>query len=358
MLRIGLDVTPLLGEPTGIHQHTKGLLGALLDRDDVAVSGWLLTGRRTRLDVGVDVTRRVPASFAARFWSHGGWPGRRLVAGPVDVAHGTNFLAPPGARSVVTIQDTTPLEHAAALRPGIAGKAAAISRILRSPTLIHATSRMVADRLVRHHGASADRIEVIPLGLSVPDPPANHRWPAPGYPRYVVVVGTTGVRKRVPAVIEAMEHLPDDLALVVVGPEGDDEPAVASARHRLARPGRIFRVTGVDDSYRAGIVSGAAALVMASSEEGFGFPPLEALVTGVPAVSTRVGALPELLPDMRLLDPTTSSLPLALAAEVERVIGTEVPETVRSRLRSLSWERHAEAMLALYRRAAAEPPGG
>ena len=44
-IRVAVDVTPLLGAPTGIHQATAGLVAALGRRDDVAVAAYALSAR-------------------------------------------------------------------------------------------------------------------------------------------------------------------------------------------------------------------------------------------------------------------------------------------------------------------------
>ncbi|MEO0492685.1 MAG: hypothetical protein AAF081_04635 [Actinomycetota bacterium] len=148
MLRVGIDITPLVGPPTGIHQHTRHLTDALFARDDVDVSGWLLSARGDKPTFAGPVRRSpVPASLAARLWARGGWPGRRTLAGAVDVVHGTNFLAPPAGTSVVTIQDLTPLAHTELVEPAVAAKAPAIRAVLESDAWVHTSSQAVADEL-------------------------------------------------------------------------------------------------------------------------------------------------------------------------------------------------------------------
>jgi hypothetical protein len=44
-LRVALDATPLLGQPTGVGEFVRGLLGALAVRDDVWVTAFGLTWR-------------------------------------------------------------------------------------------------------------------------------------------------------------------------------------------------------------------------------------------------------------------------------------------------------------------------
>ena len=354
MLCVGIDVTPLLGEPTGVHQHTRALIDALGPRTDVEVTGWLLTGRGGRPDVSFPVRRRLPATVVQRLWGFMSIPRRGLLAGPVDVVHGTNFLAPPAAGTVVTIHDTTPLTHSHLTVPAVAAKACAIRRILRSPALVHTASQLVADELVADHGADPDRVVTVPHALR-PAPRADAHPGVEDHERYIVTVGTTEKRKRVPAVVDALRHLPDDVGLVIAGPIGNDEPAVTHAIARLPDPARVLRVTAVSDAARDALVTGASVLVHAAEYEGFGFTPLEALQVGTPVAATAVGALPELIGDeVALADPDAADISAVLAERIAHALDTTVPPTVRQRLDALTWDTTAAAMVELYARAAAE----
>ncbi len=52
-LRVALDVTPLAGEPTGIARAINGVIHALCADPSLAVSGWMLSGRRRAHPSGV-----------------------------------------------------------------------------------------------------------------------------------------------------------------------------------------------------------------------------------------------------------------------------------------------------------------
>ena len=352
-MRVGLDLTPLLGPPTGIHQHTRALLDELVARDDIEVRGWLLTGRGRATGLDIPVRRlRVPAGVAQRTWRFAGFPGRRLVAGSVDVVHGINFLAPPGAGTVVTVHDTTPLVRADLTQAAVAAKAGAIRRLLRSPALIHVPAQGIADELIADHGAEPDRIVVVPHGIR-PAPDVEPHDGVPDYERYLIAVGTTERRKRVPAIVEMLTELPDDVALVIAGPIGNDEKRVAAAVRRLDDPDRVVRVTAATDATRDSLIAGSAGLVLASEYEGFGFTPLEAIQLGVPIAATAVGALPELIGDgFELVAPRSGDLSAELAAAARAALDSTVPAPVSQRIAALRWADTAEAMVELYRRAA------
>lgn len=348
-----MDLTPLLGPPTGIHQHTRALVDALSARDDIELRGWLLTARGRATGLETPVRRlRFPAGVAQQTWRLGAFPGRRLVAGGVDVVHGINFLAPPAAGTVVTIHDTTPLVRADLTQAAVAAKAGAIRRILRSRALIHVPAQGIADELIADHGADPDRVVVVAHGLRATPHPTPHEG-VPDYERYLITVGRTERRKRVPAIIDMLADLPDDVALVIAGPIGNDEKRVAAAVRRLADPDRVIRVTAATEEARDALVAGSAGLVLASEYEGFGFTPLEAVQLGVPVAATAVGALPELIGDtFELVHPRVADLSGSLAAASRRALDATVPTATRQRVDALSWTDTAEAMVQLYRRAA------
>ncbi|MDG1368358.1 MAG: glycosyltransferase, partial [Acidimicrobiales bacterium] len=258
---------------------------------------------------------------------------------------------PPRAGTVVTIHDTTPLAGADLTQPAIAAKAGAIRRLLRSSALIHVPAQGIADELIAEHGAEADRVVVVPHGLR-PAPSVVPHEGVPSYERYLITVGRTERRKRVPTIVEMLDDLPDDVALVIAGPIGDDENRLASAVRKLGDPNRVVRVTAASDATRDSLIAGSAGLVLASEYEGFGFTPLEAIQLNVPVAATAVGALPDLIGDgFDLVAPRSPDLSAALAAATLRVLDSAVPATVHRRIDALRWADTAEAMVELYRRA-------
>lgn len=344
-LRVGLDITPLVGPPTGIHQHTRHLADALAQRNDVEVSGWLLSARGP-MPAFPGPTRRapIPASFAARTWRWTAWPDRRQLAGDVDVVHGTNFLGPPATTTVLTIQDLTPLRDPARVEPAVATKGPAIRRAIGAGAWVHVSSHLVGAELAAETGS--DRIRVVHHAL--PEPLASTPGDGQGlvgHDRYVVVVGTTERRKRVDRVVAAMAGLDPSIALAVVGPSGNAETELDAsiAHHGLAD--RVVRLRGLDDRQRAAVVADAAVLALASDYEGFGLTPLEALRAGTPIAATAVGALPELLGDDLVLAAPDGS---DFAEVLGHAFDTAVPESVVQRLRGMTWAHHAEQMVDLY----------
>jgi glycosyltransferase involved in cell wall biosynthesis len=347
-LRVALDLTPLIGPPTGIHQVTKGLLDALAARDDVDVRGWLLTARGTPPPLDVPVRRsRVPAAVVIRGWAHFDMPPGRLVCGTADVVHGTNFLAPPRPDSVVSLQDMTPLIHPEWCEPHVAAMAGAVRNAVRRGAMLHTSSELVRQEALAEFAVAEDRVRLVHHAVAPlvgGDAEAGQRL-AGG--RYLLVLGRTEKRKNVTAAIAALHGLPDDVRLVIAGPDGNDAPAVdaACARHRS---GRVVRLPRVSNHDRAALLTGAEALLWPSRYEGFALPPLEALSTDTPVVATAVGALPELVGDAIALVPPgdDDAFAHAVVAAVEHPAAV-TPE-LRARVTAHTWADAAAGMVAIY----------
>jgi glycosyltransferase involved in cell wall biosynthesis len=106
---------------------------------------------------------------------------------------------------------------------------------------------------------------------------------------------------------------------------------------------------------KAELLAGAAALWMpARWDEPFGLTTIEAMVSGVPVLGTRRGALPEIItPDSGRMGDTLEEL-VALRPQLDRLD----PDAIRHRVLDHFTHRHmAERYLEIYRTGAATDPG-
>jgi glycosyltransferase involved in cell wall biosynthesis len=218
-------------------------------------------------------------------------------------------------------------------------------------------SQAMADEIVEHFGVERARVKVIPPGV--------HQSPVEPRPRggrpYLLGLGTTEPRKDFPLLVRAFDLLGGghpDLDLRIVGPAGWAEKAVQDAIAASPYRHRIHRLGWVPDP--SALMAGAEVFVYPSIYEGFGFPPLEAMVEGVPVVATAAGAVPEVAgPAALLVDPGDAP---GLAGAIERVLDdgslrSELVRAGRDRAREFSWGRTAEALLAVYRELLERSPG-
>jgi glycosyltransferase involved in cell wall biosynthesis len=390
-VKVGLDATPLLGPRTGVGRYVAGLAEALAglagpEPEEVALIPFSWRGTNDlpgvaphgpRLRSG---RRRVPARLLQAAWGRLPWPPVEWLAGPVDVFHATNFVAPPARRaaSVVTVHDLTYLRHPEMVTDASARYRELVPRALARGAVICTPTAAVGAEVAAEYGLASEQLVVTPLGVdeswrraAPPDPAwlAAHDLPE----RYLLFVGNREPRKNLPTLLAAYRQLRAGVGvgngptggggagagrmpaageptgvppLVLVGPPGWGEAldTAGLAASAVRTPGYLPQ----DDLAR--VVAGAAALVVPSWYEGFGLPALEALACGTPVVASDLPALREVLGDQaELVAPGDAD---ALAAALARVLddpgGEPAGAARRTRAAGFTWENCAQATLSAY----------
>jgi alpha-1,3-rhamnosyl/mannosyltransferase len=219
---------------------------------------------------------------------------RRLGA-DVLLTPSLDFLSlRPGIPLVATLLDLAPLKHPDRyLRTGLLHRLryAAVRRAARVIVLSEAVARD-AEQLL---GLDPARIALVPSAVPPgfgPEPDPHSHLGRLGLPEhYLLWVGSLDPpdpRKGLEPLVEAVRDGKGP-PLVLAG------AASPAAGEQLATPGRVIVVGRVTDAELAALYSAAEAFVFPSEDEGFGFPPLEALACGTPVAAYAAGSLPEVL---------------------------------------------------------------
>jgi len=373
-LRVAVDATPLLGLLTGVGVFCGGALAAMGPRPGLDVRAFAVSWRRRRgieglLPAGVAARHRpMPARPLHALWSYSNFPPLEWFVGNVDVVHGTNFVVPPTshAAEVMSVHDLTPVRHPELCDDATLAYPGLIRRALARGSWVHTDSQYVADEVVDVFGADPARVRVVHPGVPelpvLPDAEAAalRRFVLPvGTGRYCLAVGTAEPRKDLPGLVDAFGKLATrhpDLSLVLAGPAGWGEAALSAAVASSPARDRVVRTGWVSPRDLAALLAGAAVLAYPSLYEGFGFPPLQAMRTGVPVVATRAGSLPEVLGDGALLVSPGNHDDLAQALDACLTDGAVRDRLVGAgarRAEEFTWERCAEGLELLYRAAVA-----
>ena len=234
--------------------------------------------------------------------------GRVATRKGVDLFHGLSHELPYGlgrdVRSVVTMHDLIVLRYPEFFKPA--------DRVIHRLKMRHACS--VADAvvaiseqtrsdLIELMGVPGEKIHVVyqscdPVFWDYSRLPiagrkelidsCRKKYSLPE--RYVLCVGTLEERKNQFGVVEAFRHLPEDVALVLVGrPRGDyGRRVLACADGR-----RVVALTKACFADFPALYGGAMASAYMSVFEGFGIPVLESLCCDTPVVTSNVSSMPE-----------------------------------------------------------------
>lgn len=144
-------------------------------------------------------------------------------------------------------------------------------------------SRRTADDVVAAEPRSADRLRVVPWGVSRSLLPAEDLVYEPPL---VLCVGALRAKKNLDVVFDALQR--EELAsrgvqLQLIGPDGGAADALR-ARATRDLPERVFFTGPVDGASLATCLTEASVVVVSSWLEGFGLVGLEAMAAGVPVV--------------------------------------------------------------------------
>jgi glycosyltransferase involved in cell wall biosynthesis len=220
--------------------------------------------------------------------------------------------------------------------------------------------------LARVVGVPADRVDVAPLAADsrfrpIDQPVAaaycRDRWGL-GRP-FFLYVGGNDVRKNVPALLHAWSAASRQLSgheLVIAGTMRQEPPFFPDVQGLAAELGlkRIRLLGAVSDVEKHQLLGSCMAFVWPSRYEGFGLPPLEAMQSGAPVISSDRSAMPEVVGEAGIL-----ISPDDVEAIAEAIVLLASDEGLRERLRAaglvqaaqFSWQRTAELTMASYRRA-------
>ncbi len=283
-----------------------------------------------------------------------------------DLYHSTAYALPSGGMDgvalVLTVHDLVADVHpeALSLRHRLAFRRTFRSARLaqRVVTVSEATRR---DLLARYR-LEDRRVIAIPNGVAGTFVSVAPAVTAPsGFPRpFLLYVGGLDPLKNVPFLLEVLRHVhrtAPEMHLVVAGEEGARRAELTRLAAVSGLSQRVHAVGFVEDARLAAAYREAATFVFPSRYEGFGLPPLEAMASGCPVVSSPAGALAEVLQDAALLCDPDDALAWAravLALVVDADARKAVVATGLERAAGFTWPATAKKTLAVYESALRE----
>ncbi len=310
-MNVCLDIQPAIGQLAGVGRYTRSLaeyLGKQAGPDELTLFYFDFSGRGRPFPVNSarhKVVRWCPGRVAQKAWNIIGWPPFDWFAGSADVYHFPNFVRPPlkKGRSVVTIHDVSFLRFPDTTeRKNLHHLRTQIRNTVECADMIVTDSRFSAGEIMELLDVPEDRVQAVHLGLT-PNM-ASTDTNAIGAMRkalmldrpYILFVGTLEPRKNLPFLIETYEKLEFfDGDLVLAGMRGWKYGPILDRIRISSRKDTIRYLEYVDEQYMPALYAGAEAFVYPSLYEGFGFPPLEAMMCGTPVISSTAGSLPEVL---------------------------------------------------------------
>ena len=175
--------------------------------------------------------------------------------------------------------------------------------------------------------------------------------------KIILYVGRQDPNKNLCALIETYSQLTqpikDEYRLVIVGSPYHRFPEPQQLTEELNLTEQVVFTGYVPQECLPHFYRAATLFVYPSLYEGFGLPPLEAMASGIPVVSSNATSLPEVVGDAALLvNPRdVSQFKRAIEKIVEDdALRTEMIEKGLERAKHFSWQGTARQTLELYER--------
>jgi glycosyltransferase involved in cell wall biosynthesis len=352
---IGTYIRNLLRQLARIDRETDYVL--LTPEADLEVAAQLGPNFRTVLEPS--------PNYSLREQIHVPWVLRRERP---DVYHAPHYILPAaiGCRSVVTIHDCIHLMFPQYLPNKAAyayARASMWMAVTRSDCILTVSEASKRD-ILHFFNVAPEKIVVISNAID------DHFWLTPPDEevsrvkqryqldhQFVLYVGNIKPHKNLVRLIEAFDRLRrsgfEDLKLLIIGDEISKLPALRRAvhSHKLHKHVRFLGYVS-DDTLRV-LYRLASVFVFPSLYEGFGLPPLEAMASGTPVVTSNQSSMPEVSGDAAVLvDPYDVE---SIVDGIRRVLSdSALAANLRrrgpERAREFSWAHSVEKTRAVYQR--------
>jgi glycosyltransferase involved in cell wall biosynthesis len=364
-MRVAIDARKL--HDFGIGTYIRNLLRHLA-RTDHSTEYLLLCGEAdlgvaAQLGPNFRAVLEPSPNYSLREQVHVPWVLRRERP---DLYHAPHYVLPAGVRcpSVVTIHDCIHLMFPQYLPNRIAyayARAQMWAAARRSAcilTVSEASKRDILhlfnvppEKIVVVYNAIDSHFSVTPSEEAVARVRERYQLDH----KFILYVGNIKPHKNLVRLIEAFDELRrsglDDLKLLIIGDQISKLPALRRSVHRHKLHKQVRFLGYLPDDQLAILYRLASVFAFPSLYEGFGLPPLEAMASGTPVVTSNISSLPEVVGDAAVLvDPYDVD---AIVDGLRRVLtnpalAAEMGRKGIERAREFSWERSVAKTWAVY----------
>jgi len=370
-LKVAINTTSLLSPLTGIGQYTYQLCDQLLKNP--AIDPQFFYGKKWSKELrnspvqGIELKKRyikrcIPYSYAISDLIKR-YKFSELSGNEIDVYHEPNYI-PLSYRHklILTVHDisfirypeTHPVERIRSLEK--------FPETLKRADAIITDSEFTAQELKDYYTISSEKLFPIHLGVTNQFHPRNEETIFTCLQRYkllfngyILVVGTLEPRKNLQLVLDAYRNLPSKTRcrypLVVIGMKGWGKDSIYSKHHSMIDTGQLRLLGYVNNTDLPLLYSGARLFLYPSIYEGFGLPPLEAMASGVPVITSDRASLPEVVGHAGIQVNAEDSDKLCdVVKEVldDKNKSDSMIEQGLKRSKTFTWERCAKSVINIY----------
>ncbi len=364
-MKIGIEAERAnLPNPTGVERYAAEMIKnfARLDRKNEYVLYFRTKPQQWFYDLPKNFSMKV-IPFP-KYWTQIriSW---EMALHPVDVLFITASALPlwHPRKSIVTVHDVAwkmfPYAFTKFMRRYLEWST---SFAVKNAAKVIAVSESTKQDLVKFYDITANKVIVTHLGLDGNFRPMKYEEVQPMldkynlvYQKYILFLGTIQPRKNIIRLVEAYQQLKKQNHV-------EEKLAIFGGRGWLWEPIlKKIKMVGLDGSIKyfdyappedlPYLYAGAKLLTLPALYEGFGLPPLEAMVSGVPVVVSNVSSLPEVVGDAGILVDPNSADSIAdglLKVLTDNNLREQMIVKGLERAKQFTWENTAKKTLEVF----------
>lgn len=368
-MKVALELQPCCGNRSGIGMYTYELTKRLRSENGLEFAGNVFNflGRNDNTDalsgigMPIRVQKSMPYGVYRRIWHTVPFSYNTLFPA-ADLNVFFNFIVPPRVKGkvITVIYDMTYLRFPGTMNESNLRRIRKdISYSVARSDKIVTISEFSKSEIHELLHVPEEKIEVVYSAPSVTSKAAdfqmvqerlNIRKP------YLLYVGTIEPRKNLIRLIQSFDWLKKEKQiphqLILAGGGGWKTEEIHQAAEAVQFAGEI-RFTGYLSSEEKNVLyQNADAMAFPSLYEGFGMPPLEAMLFGCPVICSDTASLPEIVGEAaELVDPLDVQ---AIADGIWHVLSdrsyrSSLIKTGMQQALRFSWDRSAEKMIQIYK---------
>lgn len=332
-MKIGIDITPLLFEGSGVANYTYNLVKNLLIIDKknqyrLFFTSWRINKKYHFLDefrnLGAKIYRLpFPFKFFQIIWEKFNIFPIEMFIGKVDLFYANDFLRSPSKiKTITTIHDLVwkiyPHLHKDFIYKTHENK---IRKTIQYKDTVIVDSKTTKDDLIKNYPEiKKNKIYIIYPGISNQFKPKNdinkikkvfskyfHSQFLNLNSKFLLYVGALDPRKNLLTAIEIFNDLIkdkrfSDFKFFISGKAGWQKNEIRKKINNLRLTDKIKFIGFIKEEDLPYLYSKASLTIYLSSYEGFGLPPLESLACGTPVLAGNNSSMKETLDSQFLVD--------------------------------------------------------
>lgn len=371
---IVIDVSYIQKKQAGYGHHTTELLSTLSEYDnenEYKLFGWSYAiDKETIYSLANDNFQvkivRIPGSVKRFYFNKLKYPDVKFFVGDYDIYHSIEPLLPPirNKKSIITIHDLAYKKFPEFFTPNVLAWDKVIKKNVEKANAIVVPSFATKQDVIDYFNIPENKINVIYLPINkkyflkpdefkIEQVKQKYKLKFP----YILFVGTIEPRKNIKLLIKAFEEFhklkKSDLNLVLVGKKGWLYTDILNSIHNSSCNNKIHILDYVPIDDLVVIYRFAKLFVYPSLYEGYGFPVIEAMASGVPVLVSRTSSLIEIANEVGVFfDPTNSQqlTEAILKLDENESLRVEISKKGLEKIKNFDRKIAAENILSVYKK--------